>query len=147
MPRDLKLSKDEKGLYDIDFENGDFALTDGLDTAIILSIFDERRASSSQVEEPSYRRGHFMNEFADIEGYEVGSLQWLYTQQNTNSNSNVTNIENALRTGLRWLIEDRIAKNVAVNAVKSGSGVQADIAIEGNSKEDSTYYNTFINTI
>lgn len=147
MPRDIKLRKDDKGLYDIDFENGDFALTDGLDTAIVLSIFDEKRASSTQVEEPSLRRGHFINEFADIEGYEVGSLQWLYTAQNANSNSNATNIENALRGGLRWFIEDGIAKNVAVNVVKSGSGVQADIAIEGNNKEDSTYYNTFINTI
>lgn len=146
MPSDIKFVKDEKGSYDIDFENGDFALTDGLDTAILLSIFAEKRATRSQVEDPLKRRGHFSNEFASVEGYQVGSTQWLFTEQAENSESNTTQLENSIKDGLRWFVDDKICKKINVNANQKSNGVDVDIELQGNNKEESTYYNAFINT-
>ena len=146
MPSDIKLIKSKNEIYDIDFENGDFALTDGLDTAILLSIFAEKRASKEKVTDPLKRRGHFSNEFANIEGYQVGSTQWLFTEQSENSESNTTQLENSVKDGLRWLVDDKICKKVIVKATQQSSGVDVNIELQGNSKEESTYYNAFINT-
>lgn len=146
MPRDVKLIQDEKGAYDIDFSNGDFDLTDGLDTAIILSIFGEKRATKTQVSETLLRRGHFTNEFSDVENYEVGSRQWLYTEQVANSQSNLSLLENSIRDGLQWMTQDDIVSNITVQASKTLSNIQLDINLEGKNKDNSTNYNTFINT-
>ncbi len=146
MTRDIKLIQDDKGAYDIDFSNGDFDLTDGLDTAIILSIFDEKRATKTQISESLLRRGHFTNEFSDVETYEVGSRQWLFTEQAKNSESNLSLLENSIRDGLQWMLQDNIISNITVEASKSEGNINLEINLEGKSKDDSTLYNTFINT-
>ena len=147
MARDIKLIQDsDTGLYDIDFSNGDFDTTDGLDTAITMSIFNEKRATKTQVPEPSLRRGHFSNEFSDVEGYEVGSRQWLYTEQAKNSESNLSLLQSSIRDGLQWMIDDDIISNLEVTASKAGSKIDLEINLEGKTKDDAIHYNAFINT-
>ena len=114
MAIDLKFKQDSNGDWDIDFANGDFELTDGLDTAVYMSVFCEKRASSSQVSEPNLRRGHFTNEFSKKEGYQVGSFFWLYTEQAKNIDSNLRLIEGAIGDGLAWMIEDNIFSKTKV---------------------------------
>ena len=77
MAIDIQFVQDEDGDWDIDFENGDFKLTDGLDTALYLSIFGEKRATSSEVAIPELRRGHFTNEFSSVENYQIGNTAWI----------------------------------------------------------------------
>lgn len=146
MARDIKLTQGSNGLYDIDFDDGDFDLTDGLDTAIILSIFAEKRASKTQIVEPLLRRGHFTNEFSELENYEVGSKQWLFSEQAANSESNLSLLENAIRDGLQWMIQDDIISNSTVSASKNNSRINIDVNLTGKSKDDAINYNTFINT-
>ncbi len=146
MVRDVKLIQDSTGLYDIDFDNGDFDLTDGLDTAIILSIFAEKRASKTQIIEPLLRRGHFTNEFSQVENYEVGSKQWLFSEQVPNSESNLTLLENTIRDGLQWMVQDGIISNSTVSASKSNATINIDVNLTGKTKDDAINYNTFINT-
>lgn len=146
MAIDLKFKQDSNGDWDIDFANGDFELTNGLDTALYLSVFAEKRASESQVSEPFLRRGHFTNQFSDIEGYEVGSLFWLYTNQARNTESNLRLLESAVSDGLKWMTEDKIISKANVAASKSGTGVTLDIGLINSFQKDSTYYNLFVAT-
>ena len=146
MARDIKFKQNNQGQWDIDFVNGDFEMTQGLDTAIYLSVLGEKRASPSQVTEPTLRRGHFTNEFSDIEGYEVGSLLWLYTQQSKNTLSNLSLIESAVQDGLKWLVEDKIVSKVEVVATKQNTGVNIGITLINKLQKDSKYYDLFINT-
>ena len=146
MAIDLKFKQDSDGYYDIDFANGDFELTNGLDTALYLSVFAEKRASPSQVSEPSLRRGHFTNEFSDVEGYQVGSLFWLYTEQAKNTASNMTLLEGAVLEGLRWMIEDKIISKTIVSGTRSNVSITLDIELINQLQKNSTYYNLFINT-
>ena len=146
MARDIKFKQNNQGQWDIDFVNGDFEMTQGLDTAIYLSVLAEKRASPSQVTEPTLRRGHFTNEFSDIEGYEVGSLLWLYTQQSKNTLSNLSLIESAVQDGLKWLVEDKIVSKVEVVATKQNTGVNIGITLINKLQKDSKYYDLFINT-
>lgn len=146
MARDIKLFQDQQNNWDIDFENGDFALTDGLDTALYLSVFAEKRASETQVTVPLLRRGHFTNEFSLVEGYEVGSLLWLYTDQAKNTDDNLFLTETTVTEGLSWMVEDSLIAKSEVSATKDGSNVAIEINLTNKSQKDSSYYNLFINT-
>ena len=146
MSSDIKLIQDEKGAWDIDFANGDFELTNGLDTAIYMSVLCEKRASSSEVTEPRLRRGHFANEFSTVQGYEIGSKLWLFTKQAKNTESNLADIEDTVKNGLQWMIEDSIVSKVEVKATKLVSQIKIEVNLTNKTKEDSNYYNMFINT-
>lgn len=146
MARDIKLLQDTNNNWDIDFENGDFALTDSLDTALYLSVFAEKRASETQVTVPLLRRGHFTNEFSLVEDYQIGSLFWLYSDQAKNTEANLSLIEGAVNEGISWMIEDDILSDVKVTGTKEGSGIGLEINLTNKSQNDSNYYNLFINT-
>ena len=97
--QDILLEQDEDNIYDISFENGDFKLTDGFDTAIVLSLFTDARADSSEVSEPILRRGWIGNEQNENEDDNFGSKIWLLEQARTNedtSNRSTTYSQDAL---------------------------------------------------
>lgn len=146
MSSDIKLKQDENGTWDIDFLNGDFELTDSLDTAVYMSVFCEKRASSSEVKEPRLRRGHFTNEFSNVQGYEIGSKLWLFTQQAKNTEKNLASIEETITNGLKWMIEDNIISKSDVKATKENTRVRIEITLTSKTKEASNYYNMFVNT-
>lgn len=147
MTIDLAFVQKSGGSWDIDFENGDLKLTDGLDTAVYMSIFCKRRAIEDQVSNPLFRGGHFTNEFSQIEGYEIGSLFWLYTEQVKNTAANSLLLEQTVREGLNWMIEDDIIRDAEVSTRRTGSKIQLDIRLISASQERSVNYSLFVNTI
>ena len=103
---DIAFKIDSKGFYDIDLtDNGDLLSTQGLDTAILMSIFCEKRANEDEIPRPEYRRGDWSNELNEISDYEVGSKLWLLDQARTSQSSLDDAIE-YIREGLQWLIDD-----------------------------------------
>lgn len=147
MARDIKLIQDSNGDWDIDFENGDFKLTSGLDTALYMSVLGEARASSSQVKEATLRRGHFTNIFNQVEDYQVGSLLWLYIDQARNTEANASLAQNAVNKGLSWMLEDDILTDVITNIQRSGTNMTIDIEAKSKLDRQSQYYDLFINTV
>jgi phage gp46-like protein len=114
MPRDILLEKtDQDDFFDISFENGDFKSTEGLDTSIIMSIFIDKRASESQIAEPSLRRGWHGNELNDDPTYEIGSTLYLSEQSRLNQETLNRDIA-SINEGNLHFIEDNIAKNINV---------------------------------
>jgi phage gp46-like protein len=142
MTIDIKF-KQIAGNWDIDFSNGDIEMTNGLDTALYLSVLGEKRASPSQVTEATLRRGHFTNEFNDVVGYEVGSLLWLYIKQAANSDKNLSLAQGAVYDGLKWMIEDKIVSKIDVVATRVKGGISFDINLINKLQKDSKYYNVF----
>ena len=51
MAQDIKLAKTDEGIYDIPLngDGNDLATVDGLETAIVVSLFTDSRASSGNV--------------------------------------------------------------------------------------------------
>lgn len=147
MARDIKFIQDSDGYWDIDFENGDFKWTEGLDTAMYMSVLGEKRASQSQVKEPILRRGHFTNIFNEIENYQVGSLLWLYIDQSVNSASNATLAKSAIDDGLSWMIDDSILLDVETQIVRNGTLMTINIELISSLDSQSNYYDLFINTV
>lgn len=103
--------------------HGSFALTDdgldlatdpGLQTAVIISLFTDRRAGDHD-ELPATetdRRGWWGNDLESA-GDEIGSKLWLLRREKQ-MRSVVTRAEEYARDALQWLIEDKVARTVAV---------------------------------
>ncbi|MCK5127650.1 MAG: phage GP46 family protein [candidate division Zixibacteria bacterium] len=119
MATDVSLT-DEKGYYDFSWtESGDISTEQSLDTAILMSIFNEVRASSAEVPESNARRGWLGNQ--STPGFEQGSKQWLFGQERL-TGSVLAELGPVVRNGLQWLIDDGIAVSVEVGNARIING-------------------------
>ncbi len=80
---DLAYAQDGDGIFDlvIDAEAADFAKTAGLESALLVSLFSDRRADESEVRDPFQRRGWIGDLVSDIPNDRYGSGLWLYEQR------------------------------------------------------------------
>lgn len=92
--------------------DGDIEQADFFDTALLVSIFEEKRASASEVALPELRRGWIGNE--SLEGFERGSKIWLYEQARLNRDT-INSIRSAAAVALQWLIDEGYAERIAVD--------------------------------
>jgi phage gp46-like protein len=144
--KDLKLTKDDNGNYDISFTNGDFTLTEGLETSFLMTIFCQKRDET--IEDPRSRGGWIGNELND-DGFEQGSLVWtLY--QSALDNDTVNICQNLLEDAFEWYIEKGIAKEITIDVEKTldKEGLTATItAVRNDNTEFVQYYDLWINTV
>ena len=117
--QDVRLQADENGIYDLVLGDGDFNSVDGFETAIATSYFTDSRAPSVQVQAAQNRRGWVGNIlYADIER-ELGGLLWVLDQARiTDDTLNLA--KTFAQDSLAWMVEDGIARNVAVSVEKAG---------------------------
>lgn len=147
MARDIKLTQDSNGVFDINFSNGDIETTDGLDSAFYMSVFYKQRADENQIQVPEYRQGHQNDIFNDDINYQIGSFFWLYSDQSRLDERILSLVEDTVRNdGLQWLIDDSIVKDIQVTATQQGNGYILSANFEAPSEDNSSYYDTFINT-
>lgn len=124
--KDILLEKQSDGTFDITFENGDFKSTDGLDTAIIMSLFVDKRATEDEMPDASLRRGWIGNELNSNIDYEIGSKLWLLDQSRVVQKT-VNDSESYVADGVSHFIDDSIAKQIDVSSTSSGSNIEINI--------------------
>lgn len=129
--QDIKLNIDEQGLYDLSIgTNGDFETVDGMETAILTSIFTDERAESSLVPNAERRRGWTGSLSSEIMGL-FGSTAWVYEQaRNTQLTRNALKL--AVQEAFSWMIRDNIARLVNVELENLGRAVQIVVSITAN---------------
>lgn len=111
-PVDIKLFRDQHNCYDIDInEDGDIAQEFGYDTAILLSLFMEMRASTSEQPVPELRRGWWGNLNNNDQTDEWGSKIWLHNQARSTTEALEANIGFAQQS-LNWMIEDSHCQSI-----------------------------------
>lgn len=111
--------------------NGALELDDGLETAVIVSLFTDRRADADEeIPDGSQdRRGWLGDSYADIAGDQIGSRLWLLWREKQTQQTALRAREYALEA-LQWLIDDDIVRSVDVVAQWIAQGVlSVDIAI------------------
>lgn len=103
------------GILDLALDAGqrDLAVIDGFETAIVTSLFSDRRAAADEVADPMRRRGWIGNLIADTPGDNYGSGLWLY-EQSRGTREVCNAIEDEARQALAWMVEERLVKSVAV---------------------------------
>lgn len=130
--------------YDIQIdENGDIETSDFFDTALLYSIFGERRAAPDEVVDPQLRRGWIGNG----PNFENGSKIWLYSQARL-TRDNLNRIEDEAKKSLQWLVDDGLALSVdEVTAVVQNSRPVLEIIIRrSRDKIDRKLYDVWENT-
>jgi len=133
-------------LYDVDIGvNGDILSVDFFDTAIIVSLFAERRADESEVVESRLRRGWIGNE--GTPNFEIGSKIWLYEQSRL-TRTVLNGITIAARQALQTLVDEGFATQIkSVDAVITTTGISLNVIINRpNSKVDKRYFTLWDNT-
>ena len=114
--------------FDISIDaDGDILTDDFFDTAILYSLFGERRASSSEVSEARLRRGWIGSEGAPFEN---GSKLWLLTQARI-TRTILSRLEDEAVKALEWMVTDNIAVAITdVTATVSNGKVALNLTIE-----------------
>lgn len=102
----------KKGYYDFEWTaSGDFSTDQTLDTYILIALFEEVRATSTEIPQANLRRGWLGNETTP--DFQQGSKAWLFEQDRI-TGSRLAELGVVIRNALQPLIDDGLAINVDV---------------------------------
>jgi phage gp46-like protein len=109
---------------DLAFAGYDLAQDDSLKTAVIVSLFTDRRAEADDrlPGAPDDRRGWWGDGFLEVAGDRIGSRLWLLHREKQLASVVVRAREYAIEA-LQWLVDDGIAAAVDVTAEIVRQGV------------------------
>jgi phage gp46-like protein len=121
---DVQISFD--GFFDIGLSGADLAKDDGLRTAVVVSLFTDRRADPDDPlpDGSDDRRGWWADAYADVDNDLIGSKLWLLSRAKQ-TRETARKIETYARESLKWLIDDGVAGAVSVSAEWLRMGVLA----------------------
>lgn len=118
----------------IDLEQGADYLLDslglaedeGLETAVIISLFTDRRANADDVipDGSTELRGWFGDAFNDDDHDQIGSRLWLLSREKQLP-SVLVRAQQYAQEALQWLIDDGVAQSVEVVASNPRDGILA----------------------
>lgn len=111
---DIALTYDATGC-DLVLAGNDLKLDEGLNTAIIISLFSDRRARSDDPlpSGDGDRRGWWADAYPVIEGDQIGSRLWLLSREKEIPET-LRRAKEYAAEALAWLVSDGIAARVEV---------------------------------
>lgn len=128
------------GHWDITIDStGDINTEDFLDTALLMSLLTEKRASPSEVPDSRARRGWIGNE-SNADNFEIGSKIWLFEQARLDRDT-LNGITTAAVDGLQWFLDRDFMVNLAVDTALIDGAVTLQIDIfRPNSPVDRRFF-------
>ncbi len=118
------MSGDIQIQWDDSLSSGDFSLLandlesgQSLQTAVLISLFSDRRGESGDVlpDGQTDRRGWWADAHPDVEGDQIGSRLWLLARAKTTPEV-LDRAQDYARESLQWMIDDKVASRVEVTA-------------------------------
>lgn len=112
------------GAADTSVSNGDLAQDGGFDTAVLLSLFTDRRANDGDIlpDGETSRRGWWGDEFSDDPTDKVGSRLWLLSRAKQVPQTLLA-AKDYCAEALQWMLDDLAADAVDVTAEYAFRGV------------------------
>ena len=111
-----------KNCIDIDIVNDDLAPDDGLETAVIISIFSDRRVSDEDLPDlETNKRGWWGDSISAIPNDQIGSRLWLMEREKRTTET-LRRSEEFIEEGLAWMLEDGVADSVDVSSIYDSFG-------------------------
>jgi phage gp46-like protein len=109
------------GVLDMTMASDDLASDQGLHTAVLLSLFTDRRAEEDDVlpADDGDRRGWWGDALAAVEGDLLGSRLWLL-DRSTRRVDVARRAEEFVREALAWMLEDKVTSRIDVE-VETGT--------------------------
>lgn len=111
---------------DLTLVGGDLAVDHGLTTAVIISLFTDRRARSDDPlpQQGDDRRGWWGDVFAQEAADLIGSRLWLLSREKQTAQV-ATRAREYILEALAWMLADRVASAVDVTTEIPGTGTLA----------------------
>lgn len=114
---DLMLRPTDEEFFggDLVLENSDLALDEGLNTAILVSLFTDRRAAvSDELPDPAGSRRGWWGDGLNGDNDLTGSRLWLLTRRKATPETRRL-YEEYTREALAWMIKDGLAEKIDVS--------------------------------
>lgn len=110
--------------FDLSILDGDLVLDDGLETALILSIFTDRRAlDDDPLPDPNGdKRGWWGDTYSPINADKVGSRLWLLERERDLKDVPLR-AEQYLREAVQWLLDDGVVERIDCKAERPRPGM------------------------
>lgn len=128
-----------KTTADIEILNGDFKQANYLETAVLVSLFSDRRATDDELN--TYSRGNSkpeLNRGLWIDTYRVdiqyGSGFWLLYREKKQQET-LSRFQDYSKQALQWLINDGVAKDVEAEAEFVGETLNLVVTITRENNE------------
>jgi phage gp46-like protein len=122
---DLKLNWDgEAFAADLAISANDLVAEDGLQTAVELSLFTDRRAEDGDTlpAGETDRRGWWADAAPVVAGDKIGSRLWLLAREKQTATTR-QRLEKYAAEALQWLIDDKVAERIEVAASFPSPGI------------------------
>jgi phage gp46-like protein len=128
------MANDIKMIWDNTFLEGDFELglgdltrDDGLETAVLISLFSDRRAEDDdEIDDINDRRGWWGD---NVSLTPVGSKLWQLDRSKTTQKT-VVLTKQYIEDCLEWMIDDDVAEKIEVNVERQGNPGQDRLSVE-----------------
>ena len=114
-------------LSDLVRDGGTLGTDEGLETAVLISLFTRRRALPDDVlPDPlgNNRGGWWGDLYPDVEGDLIGSRLWLLSRSKT-TQTVMNQAKIYAEEALQWMVEDGVATSVTVIVERHAAGVLA----------------------
>ncbi len=136
---DLALRWDS-GSADLAIVDDDLLADDGLETAVLISLFTDRRAEPGDALPTTENdlRGWWGDEFLDVDGDHVGSRLWLLSRS-TRRPDVLRDAEAYEREALGWMIEDGVTDELEATAAAQGAALMLAITIPRPERDPVTF--------
>jgi len=125
---------------DLVIENGDLKDDSGLETAVLISLFTDKRATLEELPTGEQsQKGWWADQISTPSDDQIGSLLWTLDRSKINE-STVVAVEDLAKKALQWMIEDGLAKSVEVSAeISDSQRVNFAVAITRPDGKDVTF--------
>lgn len=113
---DIRLILNEHNVFDLAIEKGDLAGDEGLETAVLISLFTNARVETENL--PPFttnRMGWWGDTTSDVPGDKIGSRLWTLIRSKRTIDV-LRKAEDYVREALQWLIDDGVAERVTAEA-------------------------------
>ena len=105
----------DAGYGDVALAGADLAADDGLATAVIVSLFTDRRVGADELAPGETDRRGWWADLATDDGDQIGSRLWLLDRAKTSADVPVRAAAYA-REALEWMVDDGVADRVDASA-------------------------------
>ena len=122
MASDIKLIWDnDTQEADIDFGDEDLVRENGLESAVIMSLFTDRRAKEDDtLDDKNDKRGWWGDRLdVDANDDKIGSRIWLLERSKT-TNQTIVKLKEYILEALDWMVEDGVAMKVDAEVERQG---------------------------
>ena len=103
-------------IWDVEIQNGDLVGDGGLETAVVISLFTDKRVTEEQL--PAFqtdRKGWWGDMIPVTENDQIGSRLWTLSREKI-LNETLRKHEDFCREALEWMIEDGVASSISIDA-------------------------------